>query len=287
MKKLGLLVLLVLIGSCDDGDFNVPSFNFDDVSINDCGNLVLHKINSSGTEALILKLNQDNTDNIFFKTAVVDQTLSVSESGQNSMSYRIFDGKVTSSYFCQDIPVTTPIVTSEWAGNGELIINNTITLDDEDTVLSATEDLNNDNDLTNDDTDGDGYPNYIDTDDDGDNITTKNEDVDKDGDPTNDDTDSDGIPNYLDNDDDGDGILSINESKTGDDNVNTIPDYLDADTKISIAAGVTPTNNYTQTYLMVLKFNILNFTNNVSDINYSSGYSFGTKTGSFTISTLP
>lgn len=50
------------------------------------------------------------------------------------------------------------------------------------------------------DTDGDGTPNYLDTDDDGDGTLTKNEDADGDGQVTDDDTDGDGIPDYLDTD---------------------------------------------------------------------------------------
>lgn len=69
---------------------------------------------------------------------------------------------------------------------------------DNDGVFDIYEDVNGDNDLTNDDTDGDGTPNYLDTDDDGDGVNTADEDYDGDNDPTNDDTDGDGIPNYLD-----------------------------------------------------------------------------------------
>ena len=50
------------------------------------------------------------------------------------------------------------------------------------------------------DTDGDGIPDYRDTDDDGDGIATQDEDLDGDGNWLNDDTDGDGIPNYLDTD---------------------------------------------------------------------------------------
>lgn len=53
-------------------------------------------------------------------------------------------------------------------------------------------------DATDDDTDGDRYANFEDADDDGDGISTINEDIDKDGDPTNDDSNGNGIPNYLD-----------------------------------------------------------------------------------------
>ncbi|UMB61081.1 FKBP-type peptidyl-prolyl cis-trans isomerase [Lutibacter sp. A80] len=71
---------------------------------------------------------------------------------------------------------------------------------DYDGVDSKFEDLNGDNNLNNDDTDGDGIPNYYDEDDDGDGVLTIDEDANGDGDPTNDDTDNDGIPDYLDAD---------------------------------------------------------------------------------------
>lgn len=71
---------------------------------------------------------------------------------------------------------------------------------DFDGVPSYIEDLDGDENVSNDDTDEDGFPNYLDFDDDGDGVATINEDLDEDGDPTNDDSDNDGIPNYLDED---------------------------------------------------------------------------------------
>jgi len=74
-----------------------------------------------------------------------------------------------------------------------------------------------------------------DTDDDLDNVPSIFEDVDEDGDPRNDDTDGDGIPNYGDVDDDGDGVLTIDEDANGDGDPRndfsdptkpTVPDYL-------------------------------------------------------------
>ncbi|WP_430412167.1 Calx-beta domain-containing protein [Kordia sp.] len=69
---------------------------------------------------------------------------------------------------------------------------------DGDGIFDTFEDINGDNDLTNDDTDQDGTPNYLDADDDGDGINTADEDYDGDNDPTNDDSDGDQIPDYLD-----------------------------------------------------------------------------------------
>ena len=71
---------------------------------------------------------------------------------------------------------------------------------DGDLVSNNDEDIDGDGTVSNDDTDGDGIPDYVDIDDDGDLIRTELEDTDGDGDPTNDDTDGDGIPNYLDSD---------------------------------------------------------------------------------------
>jgi hypothetical protein len=97
--------------------------------------------------------------------------------------------------------------------------------DDSDGVPNAFEDFNGDGDITNDDIDGDGIPNYLDDDDDGDGVLTADEAVDADGNPV--DTDGDGDVDYLDNDDDGDGLFSNFE--TGDTDGNGVPDYLDND----------------------------------------------------------
>ncbi|WP_029037734.1 FKBP-type peptidyl-prolyl cis-trans isomerase [Salinimicrobium xinjiangense] len=71
---------------------------------------------------------------------------------------------------------------------------------DNDGVPSWMEDINGDQRVENDDTDGDGIPNYVDRDDDGDFIPTREEISDEDGNiiiPYPDST-GDGTPNYLD-----------------------------------------------------------------------------------------
>ena len=70
---------------------------------------------------------------------------------------------------------------------------------DNDSVPTILEDLDGDHNFDNDDTDGDGFPNYLDADDDGDDVLTKDE-YDVNGDGIADDTDGDGTPDYLDND---------------------------------------------------------------------------------------
>ena len=82
----------------------------------------------------------------------------------------------------------------------ELLVVNTAD-HDRDGVPSYIEDLNNDGDLLNENTDEDGFPNYLDTDDDGDGIPTRDEiSIDAEGIITYPDSDGDLIPDYLDPD---------------------------------------------------------------------------------------
>lgn len=69
---------------------------------------------------------------------------------------------------------------------------------DNDGVPDVIEDLNSNGDLTDDNTDGDAFPNFEDDDDDGDGTPTIDEDYNNNGSPTDDDRNSNGIPDYLD-----------------------------------------------------------------------------------------
>jgi gliding motility-associated-like protein len=120
------------------------------------------------------------------------------------------------------------------------------------------------------DLDGTEDVNYRDVDDDGDTVDSIYEDYDGDNDPTDQDTDDDGIPDYLDDNDDGDALLTIDESPDldGDQNPNTgntrdtdgdgIFDYLDFDvTIVSLCAEpkvfkvISPNNDTQNDFLTI------------------------------------
>ena len=247
MKKLMLIFIVIIILSCDDGNIDVPDFNFENTIINNCGDLVLSKINDN--EVLVIELDEDNTEDVFLTTPREDgETFSLTESGSNTITYRTFDSEPSTDYFCQNVPPTSPTVINEWTGTGDLVVTTTLSIDDQDLIEPDDEDRNGDGDLTNDDSDEDTIPDYIDFDDDGDGLKTEDEDVDGDDDPTNDDTDNDGIPNYLDDDDDGDGVLTKFESLISDEDGDGIVDYLDSDTLISLTEENTLSNVYIETY---------------------------------------
>ncbi len=229
MKKLFGFLLIVFTLSCDDGNKDIPSFDFSDSTVNNCGELVLFKIDEN--ETLIIELNEDNTDDEFF-TQVRDDSFTLTENGAQTITYRTFDENPTTGYFCQNIPPTSPTIINEWNGSGTLIVTTTMTEDDEDTI---DEDPNDSLD-----TDGDTFENFKDWDDDNDGILTIDEGA-------TDDTDGDGILNYLDNDDDGDGVPTIEESVTNDNDSDGIPDYLDADTIQSDLRTTSP-NQYQEIY---------------------------------------
>jgi hypothetical protein len=145
------------------------------------------------------------------------------------------------------------------SGNGQIIPVVLKVIDcavdaDNDTVPTPDEDVNNDTNLANDDTDGDGIPNYLDNDDDGDLVLTNLEYVFTSGRNVQNtltllDTDGDTIPNYLDNDDDGDGLLTWREDYNGDGNptnddtnTNGIPDYLEMGVALGVTT-ITPTSS--------------------------------------------
>ncbi len=121
MRNFLVFLFAFLLFSCNDGNFDSPSFNFSDASIENCGNLVLFKINEA--EVLLLDLNTDNFNNIFFKTAHDNESFSLSD----AIIYRTYSANVTASMFCQNIPPSSPSLQKEWLGNGTLIVNNTIT----------------------------------------------------------------------------------------------------------------------------------------------------------------
>jgi len=262
MKKLTLLIALILLNiSCDDGDVIVTELDFNDVELQRCENIgdlssyVFFKTKSSTNEALALQ----------FETSLpilreVNTSYSVSLSGTDQYSYRVFSGD-PSNYFCNAIPPTNPIVQEEFISRDGLVeIFSSGTESDADFIPSNVEDPTG---LL--DTDMDGIIDILDFDDDGDNVPTLLElgpDFIIEGNTIlmAQDFDGDGIPDYLDEDDDGDGILTRNEDLNSDLNPNndksdldfpTVPDYLNPNIAIETTVNAFREHEYFITNLML------------------------------------
>ena len=251
MRKISVLLISILsLFSCDDGDIITTELDFDD-TFEACGDLVFFKVKTDIFESLSLQINDaDFTISDLILTEVDPDNALLQQLVEESFSDFTFDGgfkfrSYTSdptNFFCQDVPLSGIQITEEYtATTGDAMFTMSLVEDDDDGIPAELEDdnLDGDNDHTTNplDTDGDGLPNYLDVDDDGDNVLTTSESVsytEADGLSNALDTDNDGIPNYLDNDDDGDGVLTRNEeyntfdnNPTNDVSDSTVgPDYL-------------------------------------------------------------
>ena len=252
-------VFLISTQSCDDGDIITVDLEFDEdfSACEGVSDLVLYKTKDDPSESISVLISNYTVDELLDVGS--NDTLEVEKSG--TFYYRTYqDESLPSSLFCNDIPEEVTITSSESDACTANILT-VLTKDDNDGILAELEDINGNGDLTDDDTDGDGIPNYIDIDDDGDNVLTVNENPDPDGDGDLEDaqdTDGDGIPDYLDNDDDGDGVLTRDEENdTQDQNprndqTNSLvgADYLNSEVSTSVAATAYRSHTIYQTYLV-------------------------------------
>lgn len=123
------LVLFTIFLSCDDGDLEIETLDFDSVTnVQSCGGVsvtasnVLFKID--GDEALILELPSGAIKN---EATTEDIEININESA--SIIYRIFSGTVSSDYFCNDVPPVEPVVTQEIVAQDGVVFISTSAID--------------------------------------------------------------------------------------------------------------------------------------------------------------
>ncbi len=211
---LSLLSSLILFYSCDDGDIITFELDFEETfqACEGVNNLVFYKTKEEPSETLSVLLSDYTLDEIL---GVGDDNIFVNTVSAILYFRTYADDKLPNNLFCNDVPPPVNI-TENQESPCKAEISTILVEDDNDGVPAALDiDIEKNND-----TDGDGLPNYIDADDDGDNILTKNENPDPNGDGVlNDaqDTDGDGIPDYLDPDDDNDGVDTRDEENDSQD----------------------------------------------------------------------
>lgn len=142
MRNLLLSITVAFFFSCDDGDLQIETIDFDSITtISTCNTVevsnasLLFKINT--VEALILELPANALKNEVITDAVVN---AITESGPYKLTYRTFSDNVAKDYFCSSVPLTSPTVVEEIiAKSGNVLIttseedsttyNHTITLE--------------------------------------------------------------------------------------------------------------------------------------------------------------
>ena len=124
MKKyLGLLLLVLLINSCDDGYVTVQDISFESVAAANCGQIV-YKIKSN--QILLIKITENDTA---FKSdqTKLNKPRIYNINANNSVTYRSYNGEVSGDNICINPPATKPDVTEEWkAISGTIEITTTV-----------------------------------------------------------------------------------------------------------------------------------------------------------------
>jgi hypothetical protein len=118
MRKIVILLLALILNSCNDGNFEVPSFDFTE-TVNHCGEYILYITNTEKKEVMILTLSPDEIN-------TTEGTKSYPILSPIQVNYRIFDAAIGTTYFCQSIPPASPNVLKDLnATDGEINITTT------------------------------------------------------------------------------------------------------------------------------------------------------------------
>ena len=109
MKKLITLILCLGMLSCDDGDLDIPAFDFEEVvlgcEIKD-NNYTMFRLGIS--EAIIVTLS-----NSVLKEKETTDDIEVNITADNVI-YRTFKSPISETYFCEDLPPVEPEIFSNW-----------------------------------------------------------------------------------------------------------------------------------------------------------------------------
>ena len=130
------LLFLLLSQSCSDGNLDIASFEFEE-TVNVCGSYTMYRLSTNGQkEALIVTLTaqQIRQDE---ETVIPVQ---VSATGLYTVTDRVFDDQVTSSYFCATVPPVEPTVLRNWEGvSGFILVENRPVYEEDGITIEAWE----------------------------------------------------------------------------------------------------------------------------------------------------
>lgn len=126
MKRfLGLLILSFCINSCDDGEFEIQSFDFSTIAASRCFGAntieespIFFLYYTNDREALFLEIAAINFPNIVTQP---DDPNTVVISSTNKVTYRVYNGAVTSASICSTIPPVSPTPVEEWIATSGVI----------------------------------------------------------------------------------------------------------------------------------------------------------------------
>src|SRR5690606_25939162 len=142
MKNIMIFLLLISVYSCDDGDLQIETLNFDDSDIQFCGSAATTEttifFKTIDQEALILTLASGT-----LKNEASEGEIAYPISGNTKITYRIFSDRVSRNYFCDAVPPIIPTVIEEIeAQSGSVLITTIAKVEGETTTYEHTIRLN-------------------------------------------------------------------------------------------------------------------------------------------------
>ena len=141
MKRFfAFLLLAVVFSSCDDGDLNEVSFEFDDSLTVQCGtetsDFFIYK--TQDKRALIIQIPESNFPNRISADLATQPTPLVINNSTVKLIYREYSGEVSQSTICSTIPAANPYVVQERAATAGTITITTTAIKTEPNANGAT-----------------------------------------------------------------------------------------------------------------------------------------------------
>lgn len=118
MKRiLCILTLLLFLNACDDGNLTVDVIDFSEVPAQKCSEKdVIYKV--KGAEMLFIEIPAST----FTEDETIDGTpIEVTINSTNKVTYRKYDGTVSSLNLCPTVPDATPNVIEQWTATSGII----------------------------------------------------------------------------------------------------------------------------------------------------------------------
>jgi len=118
MKRiLCILSLLLFITACDDGNLTVDAIDFSEVAVQKCTDKdVIYKVKDA--EMLFIEIPAST----FISDATVEgEPIEVAINSTNKVTYRKYDGTVSSANICPTIPDATPNLKEQWNATSGII----------------------------------------------------------------------------------------------------------------------------------------------------------------------
>ncbi|TRX22176.1 hypothetical protein FNW25_04285 [Flavobacterium franklandianum] len=124
MKRVfSLLIFVLLLNGCDDGNLTLETIDFEDGETKNCSdNNIIYKLKEN--EALLLEIPKTTFENE--PTDPDSPTVIDIDNSTNRVVYRFYNGTVADDNICNTIPPATPYVSDQWtASSGKIEIATT------------------------------------------------------------------------------------------------------------------------------------------------------------------